>query len=390
MAKRRGHNEGSIYQDKDGRWRGAVTLQDGRRRYLSGKTRQEVARKLTDALKAAKDGVNVPSGQKTLAIFLAEWLETLRPPVLRPTTWTRYEEQVRLHIVPALGKRRLSALEPHQIQRLYADKLAAGLAANSVRHMHAVLHRALKKAVEWRQVGTNAADAVTPPAEGRAESLTLTAEQGRHFLRSVAGDPLEAFYTLALWTGMRQGELLALRWRDVDLERKAIKLNGTLSRATRTVAPPKTKRSRRFIPLVEPTVQPLRRHRLRQADARHRAGEVWRDNDYVFAAPDGGPIIATHLNDQQFYPALARAGLPRVRFHDLRHTTATLLLEAGVHPAIVADLLGHSTVSMTLDRYSHVSEGMVRSAMAAMEGVLGPSAAPFAASEGQEPAETVC
>jgi integrase len=371
MTKRRGNAEGSIYRRADGRWAASVSLDRGRRKSYYGKTRQEVAGKLATALKAQRDGLPLVAERQRVGDYLASWLETVRPS-LRARTWLRYEQYVRLHAIPGIGQVSLARLTPQHLQRLYADRLEGGLSAMSVRHLHAVLHRALQQATRWGLVARNVADLVTPPRAAHREMQTLSPEQARAFLEAAQGDRFHALYVLALSTGMRQGELLALKWEHVDLERGTVQVRGSLQRtpAGLTITEPKTAASRRQVGLTPSAVAALRRHRVAQTEERLRLGSVWQDNGLVFCNEIGSPIDATHVMVRPFRCLLDRAGLPRIRFHDLRHSAATLLLGQGVHPKIVSEMLGHTQIAITLDLYSHVTPTMQRQATDAMEAVL--------------------
>jgi len=370
MTKRRGNNEGSITHRRDGRWEATVSIGNGRRRRLYARTRPEAARKLNEALKTIRDGLPVISERQTVAAFLADWLETARPS-LRPGTSTRYEQYVRVHIVPSIGALSLAKLTPQHLQRLYADRLAAGVSPTTVGHTHAVIHKALRDAARWGQVGRNVADLVQRPRATRNEMAALSPEQARGLIEAAHGERLEALYVLALASGMRQGELLALRWQDVDLDGAAIQVRATLRRTSTgfVFSEPKTSKSRRQIALTALAVATLRSHRARQLEERLRC-PYWQDETLVFASEAGTPLEATNLIRRSFKPLLARAGLPDIRFHDLRHTAASLLLGQNVNVKIVSELLGHSQVGITLDLYSHVSPGMQRQAVEALDAVL--------------------
>ena len=220
--------------------------------------------------------------------------------------------------------------------------------------------------------GPQRADLVTPPRAAHREMQTLSPEQARAFLDAAQGDRFHALYVLALSTGMRQGELLALRWQDVDLDRGTVQVRGSLQRtpAGLTLTEPKTAASRRQVGLTPSAVAALRRHRVAQTEERLRFGSVWQDNGLVFCNEIGEPIDATHVTVRPFRRLLERAGLPQIRFHDLRHTAATLLLGQGVHPKMVSEMLGHTQIAITLDLYSHVTPTMQRQATDAMEAVL--------------------
>jgi integrase len=330
-----------------------------------------VAKKLTAALKKRDDGLPIVTGRRTVGKFLHEWLEAIRPSI-RERTWVRYEQYVRLHLVPVLGKTSLERLTPQQLQRLYNDRLASGLSPTTVHHLHATIHKALAQAVRWNLVGRNVADLVDPPRIAGFEMKTLSPEQARALLGAAEGDRLEALYVLAITTGMRQGELLGLRWRDVDLDAGSVQIRGSMQATSEglQIAAPKTPGSRRHVLLSEQPREALRRHRVKQAAERLRMGEAWDDHDLVFANQVGRPIPAGNLLRRSFEPLLKKASLPRMRFHDLRHTSATLLLGEGIHPKIVSEMLGHTRISTTLDLYSHVTPTMQRQAAEAFEVIL--------------------
>ena len=303
--------------------------------------------------------------------FLEEWLVSIVHSV-RPRTWHRYAEYVHLHIVPSLGPVPLEVLSPRDIQGLYAERIAAGLSPRSVLHLHRVLHRALAQAQRWGVVRDNAADLVDPPRPETREMQALSPDEARRFLAAAAGDRFEALYTLAITTGMRQGELLGLRWRDVSLEERSVRVTGSLQyvpgRGLR-VGAPKTARSRRHVLLSEFGAEVLARHH-KQQDHERAVARDWDDNDLVFPNRLGRPMYATNLLDRSFTALLERARLPRVRFHDLRHTAATLLLGQGVHPKVVSEMLGHTNTSITLDLYSHATPTMQREAAGAFDRLL--------------------
>ena len=375
-SARRGHGEGSIHKRTDGRWAGVIDLgwEDGKRKrkYVYGATRQEVAKKLTNQLKSRQEGLPVVAEQKTLAPFLDEWL-VITKTMVRPRTHQRYEEYVRLHIKPALGRVRISRLTPQHLQRFYAERLEAGASPTSVQHMHRVLHRALKQAVRWGVASQNVAASVDPPRRVRGEMKTLSPEETQRFLECARGDRLEALYVLAVTAGLRQGELLGLRWRDLELDKRSLRVTGSLQNLPGvglTIVEPKTGRSRRQVVLSGIAIDALRRQRVAQAGERLQLGEDWADFDLVFASSVGTPIHPSNML-RRFRRVLDEAGLDKLRFHDLRHTSATLLLGAGIHPKVVSEMLGHSTTAITLDLYSHVTPTMQQHAADAVDSLLG-------------------
>ena len=373
---RRGHGEGSIYRRADGRWTAAVDLgwSSGRRRrkVVYGATRREVAGKLATLIRAHREGQLMADERTTFATFMDTWLAAVRPS-LRPGTWQRYEQYARLHSVPMLGHRPLSKIGPADLQLLYADRLAAGSSPTSVRHLHRFLHRVFDQAVRWGATSRNPVTLVDPPRVVRHEFRALTAAEARCLVTGLQGDRLAALYVLALTTGMRQGELLALRWADLDLPARRLAIRGSLHRDPGggwTIREPKTDHSRRQVVLSPMAATAIQRHRLRQNAERLDAGNLWEDNDLVFANHVGRPLSSQNLLQRHFHPLLERLSLPKIRFHDLRHTAATLLLSEGVHPKIVSEMLGHTEIGITMNLYSHVTPAMHESASGALGRLL--------------------
>lgn len=374
---RRGNHEGTIVKRADGRWVGAVTTGLARRRWIYGRTREEVARKIVSALKATQDGVPLPGERVTVAAFLTEWLaETVRNRV-RPSTFVSYEGIVRLHLLPDLGRVRLARLTPAQVQGLLNRKLADGLSARRVEYIRAVLRRALGHAYRWNLVSRNAAALTDRPRTVRHEIRPLTPDQARQLLVAVRGDRLEALYAVALALGIRQGETLGLRWEDVDVDEGYIHVRRALVRVGGEfmLTEPKTARSIRTLgPLPVALVDTLRAHRRRQTEER-LAASTWHEWGLVFTTPNGNPIHSSSLL-HTFQRHLADAGLPRQRFHDLRHACASLLLAQGVNPRVVMEILGHSQITLTLDTYSHVMPSVQADALAGLAATLAPASIP--------------
>ncbi|HZC07305.1 MAG TPA: tyrosine-type recombinase/integrase [Ktedonobacterales bacterium] len=380
-GKKRGNGEGSIYHRADGRWHARLTLQDGRRKDFYGMTRAEVSRKMAEAIRDRDKGLHAPTDDRLrLAPFLDEWLDGKKA-TLRPRTWLRYRELLR-HVTATLGGHQLTRITPRALQRLYADLQAmppdgAGLSSTTVHHAHTALRQAFASAERQGLIARNPADLLDAPRMAESEMQVLTLTQAKTLLATAQGDKLEAIITLALTTGMRLGELLGLQWRDVDLTRASLQVRNTMQRVPGEgwrLGPPKTARSRRRIDLAPEGVAALRRHHARQAEDRLAAGALWESSadapDLVFANAVGRPIEGANFLRRDFAPLLARAGLPRVRFHDLRHTAATLLLEQGIHPKIVAEMLGHSDISLTMNRYSHAVPTMQRDAVSKLNDAL--------------------
>jgi integrase len=365
MSKR-GNGEGSIYQRSDGRWVASLWV-SGKRKYLYGRTRQDVARRLNEVVHAAHEGTYVDPGRMTVAELVDEWLGTAEASV-GVSTWIRYEQYARVHIKPAIGGVALRTLTPRHVQQLYARSLAGGSSSTTVNHVHTVLHTALQYALRMDYLRRNVAALCTPPRKADRAVRTLTAEEAKRLLDAASGDRLEAVFYLALFTGMRQGELLALRWDDIDLELSTAGVRGSVRRIRGELCfgQPKTKRSRRQVALAAPAVEALRRHKVAQAAERLAAGPAWQDLGLVFSDAAGGPLDAQQFVRRHFRPLLRRASLPQITFHALRHSAATLLLGLGVHPVIVQEMLGHSAVSVTMDIYSHATPILQRNAAAAL------------------------
>lgn len=377
MATKRGRGEGSIYRRKDGRWTAEISLEGGKSKFLYGKTRKEVQEKLKTALYEQQKGMLVTGPQQKVEQFLTHWLENVHKQSIRARTYERYEEIIRLHLVPGIGHHQLQKLSPQHIQSFYKKKLEEGLSNTTVISFHNVLHKALETAVRWSLIGRNTCDLVSPPRRKRFEIRPLNIQQIHQLLAVVHGHRLEALFILALATGMRRGEILGLKWQDLDLEHGTLQVRRILTRIPSKMpgkgfeeAEPKTDRGRRGIVLPSFTVEALKQHRIRQLEAKLKAGSVWQDHDYVFCTS-----IGTHLNPTRdvldvLKSLLAKAGLPSIRFHDLRHSSATMLLAMKVHPKIVQEILGHSQINVTLDIYSHVLPTMQEEAMSKMNEAL--------------------
>jgi integrase len=348
-----------------------ITLDDGTRKSLYGKTRQEVASRLRDALRDKDKGIPIVGERQTVAEFFELWLPMIKQSI-KQSTWERYGLFLRKHVLPTLGRKSLSKLTPVQIQALYSARLEAGASPTSINHLHALLHLAFDSAVKLGLAQRNVADYVTPPRIRRQEMHVLLPDQVRALLAAAKDNELEAFYVLALSTGMRLGELLALHWRDVDLEHKHLQVKWTVKRLSSgfVFTEPKSARSRRKIVIGTAAIEALGIHRQRQLAERLKAAN-WEDNDLVFPNGVGRPWEVGNLKVRNFWPLLDRAGVPHVRIHDLRHSAATMLLLQGVHPKVVSELLGHATVSITLDLYSHVLPDMQKEAADAMDRLLG-------------------
>ncbi|GHO51693.1 tyrosine-type recombinase/integrase [Ktedonobacter robiniae] len=310
---------------------------------------------------------------------MRDWLELSQKQSVRERTFERYEEIVRLHIVPVVGRVQLQKLSAQHVQSLYTKKLDEGFSPTTVRTIHNVLHKALSTAMRWGLISRNVCKFVDPPQKKRYEVQSLTLEQIHALLAASEGHRMEALFKLALATGLRRGEIMGLKWQDIDFQKGVLQVRRVLSRTPSKIeglgykeADPKTQRSRRSIVVASFALEALKCHRELQLEAKSKAGAAWQEHDYVFCTS-----IGTHLNPtrdilDELKGLLQKAGLPDIRFHDLRHSAATLLLSLGVHPKVVQELLGHSQISMTLDIYSHVLPNMQRDAIELLNQALSP------------------
>jgi integrase len=379
MAKKRGNNEGSIYEHKRAGkrigYRGAYTVHTSegtKRRYVSGKSREEVRRKLTSAMADRDGGMIFDAGHLTVGEYITRWLEDSVRGTVRISTYEVHRHLIQPHINPALGRLRLKDLTPVHVRTFYREKLDSGLSSATVRKMHSILRKALQQAVLDGLIPRNICNAVKPPKVERKEIAPLDREQTKALVEAASGDRLEALYVLAVHTGMREGELLGLKWEDVDLDHGVLRLRRALVReGSRTVLGDlKTSKSRRSVRLTHAATDVLRRHLERQLEEMERIGSLYQPGGLVFATESGTLINPSNLRNRSFKPLLKRAALPDICFHDLRHTCATLLLSQGTHPKLVQELLGHATIAMTLDTYSHFLPSMGDQTVRAMEAAL--------------------
>jgi integrase len=289
---RRGNGEGSITRRKDGLYMGRYTVQSAagtKRKALYGNTRHEVAEKLTRAMADRDDGLFFDADNLKVGEYLERWLLDSVLDTVRPTTYERYEQIVRIHVRPALGGVKLKNLTPTHVRGLYREKLQAGLSPRTVQYIHVTLQKALKQAVQDGLIPRNATEAVKAPQVRRREVNPLSAEQVKVLLKTACGDRLKALFVLAIHTGLRQGELLGLKWEDVDLESGTLRVRRTLAttKSGPMLTAPKTKGSRRSVKLTQGALDVLRSHLKRQLQEIDRAGSLWRENGLVFASEIG-------------------------------------------------------------------------------------------------------
>ncbi len=374
MSKRRGRGEGSVFQRKDRAWCGVVTIgYDGtgrrRRRYVYGVTKAEALERLTRLQHAKLSGELGEPSRFTVAAYLQYWLETAARPAIREATYRLYADLIRLHINSRVGGVALTKLTPAHVQGLLAEMEQGDASARLRQMVYGVLHKALKQALLWNLVPRNVCEAVIRPRVPEYVAKALTKEQSETLLQAARGERLESLYILAITTGLREGELFGLVWPNVDLKDGWLQVTHQLVNCTGhpSLAELKTASSRRKIILPAVSAASLREHRQRALveGTYHNAMEL------VFTDTDGKPLRKSNFLRRTFYPFLKQAGLPRIRFHDLRHTAATLRLQQGDHPKVVQELLGHSRVSVTLDTYSHVMPSLQEESAAKIDRLFG-------------------
>ncbi|MGW2667922.1 tyrosine-type recombinase/integrase [Streptomyces sp. NPDC001272] len=397
----RANGDGTIYQRKDGRWEAAgyVLAPANTRKHIRvyGTTRKEALAKLTEKIAASNRGLPTPSAQGSVAAYLTYWLENVAIHHLRENTHTRYTTCVHRHLIPGLGKKKLSKLTAKDI-RTWLNQLRTTcqccarridarrnqprccaisqccrklLSPLTLTYIHSVLKSALEHAVREEEIPRNVARNVRTGTPRPRRFEPLTADAARQFLAAARNDRLFTLYELALRTGLRKGELLGLQWRDLDLDQGTASIRRTLQRTQTgglTALPTKTRASERRIALPGESIRSLKEHHEAQEGERE-AAEGWKDNGLVFSTPAGGPIDPANLN-RNFRALLDRAGLRRIRFHDLRHSTATLLLEQGVELVVIKELLGHAHIGVTATVYAHVRLRLQRQAIDTLSSAL--------------------
>ena len=353
---KRANGEGSIYQRKsDGKWVGSVSLNDGSRKVFYGKNKTEVREKLNEVVYEQQRGLLATGPNVFLQEYLENWLEDIHKPTIRLSTYLNYRKLLNNYLIPGLGKIKLQKLTPQQVQAFYSKKINEGLSPKTVNNVHGVLHKALDNAVKWNVLPRNICDAVTPPRIPRKELNYLNSDQAHTLLREVKEHRLEALLTLAITTGMRRGELLALRWLDIDFKDGSLQVKRAVSYHKGygyVESEPKTSRSRRTIMLPDFVITILIHHREEQQEVQNKVGDVWVNKGLVFTNA-WGDYYSPSTMLKVFKRFLESIDMPHMRFHDLRHSAATILLAMKVHPKIVQEILGHSQITTTMDIYSH-------------------------------------
>lgn len=373
MAEKKRRGSGQATKRKDGRWQASYVTNSGKRLYFYGDTQAEANKKKRQAEMEDERGMLATGPDMLLNTYLENWLETVKkPPIVRLSTYDKYRWYIQKYINPALGHIRLRLLSPQHVQSFYSQKLEEGLSPGTVRNLHVVLHSAMENAVKWNLVSRNVVGLVTRPSKGDHEAHVLTIEQARTLIETAKQHKVWALLVVALATGMRRGELLALRWDDIDFQQERVFVRRAVSKLNGrgyVEHEPKTKKGRRTIVLPSSVVDVLREQRGYVEELRGRAGDNWLDLGLVFPNTRGNFIELAklwHMLDK----VVKQAGLPHMRFHDLRHSAATIMLAMGIHPKVVQEILGHSSISVTMDLYSHVLPSVQQEAAGKVDSVL--------------------
>jgi integrase len=344
-------------------WEARYTGADDRKHSVYAKTRREAQERLRTALSARDNGIRPIGQQLTVGAWLDEWLETSVANRCRPSTSRSYRDVAALYIRPAIGRLPLAKLDPEHVAAMLTRLGARGnLSPTTVRYAYSVLRIALGRALKSGRVVRNVATLIDPPAKVRRELRPLSLDESRALLAGIHGDRLEALYVTALGTGLRQGELLGLRWQDLDLERGELAVRHTLQRGTRILSEPKTERARRTLRLPRQVIAALAEHRSRQTIV-PLAGLIF--------TTEKGTALDTRNVTRYLQRHLMRLGLPHQRFHDLRHAFATLMVESGEDLGTVSRILGHADFATTADVYAHLTPAMLDRAAERMEAILG-------------------
>lgn len=362
MGKKRPAGEGSIYyNEKKELWVAQVTLPTGKRKTKYGKTQKEVKAWLQAQRESVSKGIYTESDHVTLSTYLQQYMEG-QVNSLRPKTVESYTYLIEKHINPELGNVKLSQLRPDHLQALYTKKINEGLSKRTVQYIHAVLHKSLNQALRWNLVSRNVSDLVDPPSPDKKTPTVLNVEQTKLFMEKIKGHRWELIYLIAIGGGLREGEILALHVNDIDISRGVVFVSKALQYLPGNglvVSEPKTATAKRNVPLPEFTLIPLKAY----------LDSLKGNQKFLFETSNATPISPRNLL-RHYHSILEELGFPKMPFHNLRHLSASLALMAGVNPKTVQQRLGHSTVSLTLNTYSHLLPGVEDEAAKKINGVL--------------------
>ncbi len=333
-------------------------------------TKKDAEKRLSELLHQLDHGAFIRPGRTTLREYLEKWLSEYVKPNLSPRGFERYQGIVIHYFIPEMGNIILTQLKPEHIQKHYISMFNKGLTAGTVRYHHAVIHKALQTAIKWGLLNHNAVEGADVPHSRQNEMQTWDEYEVNRFLETTRGSHYYALFHTALFTGMRRSELLALQWRDIDLHQ--IHVNRSLHQlrdGSYVFTPPKSAKSRRTVALSPSSVLTLTEHKEKQQGMRGMLGTRLKNDDLVFSTPDGKPLRPNTVT-RAWATLAAKAGVKPIRLHDARHSHASLMLKQGVHPKIVQERLGHSSIQITLDTYSHVAPGLQQAAAESFDRLL--------------------
>ncbi len=369
MSNRKRNGEGSIYQLPNGKWRAAITIGHNKRKTFTGDRFADVQKRLTEARRNLDRGMPSQDGKQTLRVFLNRWLADVVEPSVRPATLRSYEQIIRNHLIPGLGQIALSKLTSQAVSSFLKQRHDLGISAE---HLRRVLRAALNQAIKWDMIPRNVASLASCPKRQKKEIRYLDPQQAVKFLQAVKGHRHEALYSVAVAVGLRLGEALGLKWSDINFQDQTLTVRSQLQRVKgkRQLVEPKTAKGRRVVPLPGFAVEALKDLKLRQElQDKPLAGDRWQENDFVFSSSLGTPCEERNIR-RSLKDVLKASELPLLRFHDLRHSCATLLLSQGTDPRTIMETLGHSQITLTLNTYSHVIPALQREAADKMQAIF--------------------
>ena len=374
MTKRRGNKEGSLFKRPNGTWRAQVTV-GGKRLSTSTKTRKEGQHWLKKTIEQVDSGLTFENSKLRLEDFLNEWHENVQFS-LRPDTWNQYGQIINDHIIPTLGKIKLIDLHPDRIQRLYNERIQDGIGHRTIQLTHSVLRRALNQGVKLGLIIRNPTSATNPPKPIQNEMKVLNEFQAQQliYLAESVNNRFAVLFHLAIITGMRKSELLGLRWNDLDWTKRTLQVQSQIKRIKGGgfyFSSPKTKSGKRKIILGENTIKKLNRHFKQLTPIKQKAEKKWQEHDLIFPSIVGTPLNQSKIS-KSLKNLLKEAQLPVIRFHDLRHTAASLMLNYGIPVIIVSRRLGHARPSITLDIYGHLIPSRQEEAAELMDKLISP------------------
>lgn len=372
--------DGQIIKRKDKTWLVRIFLgrdANGKRKYFNKTihgSKKDAQKYLTAKLREKDLGIFVEPSSIGLDEYLDSWLEEVAKPRLEESTFTSYETILRSCIKPKLGSKRLSDIQAYEVQKLYNDMKKQGLSSRTVQYAHFVFSSAMKQAIKWKMLMQNPCELCELPKLEKIEMKYLSPEETKRFLDTAKDSKHFVTFLLVIESGMRPQEYLSLQWKDIDFEQKALSVRRAIVWKRKGggfyFKEPKTKKSRRSIPISNSAINALKIHRRKQLEERLKLGADYQNFDLVFASQVGTPIQPKNLTDRHFKPLLIKAEIQNIRLYDLRHTTATLLLSAGENPKVVSERLGHASIVLTLDTYSHVLPTMQESATKKLEKMM--------------------